>query len=557
MHDTSVDLGSTTTPFSRWTQFLAAYASSAEATGELAFWLKGQEHNIVELPQERTDEAPLVSTGRTITLELDEQQTQLVLQQRGDRGRGLVEELLAAALGRVVARWTGSDHLWIDLESHGRIDIVPADLSRTIGWFTALYPALLLIDPHRPPEETLHAVTEQLAETPQRGIGFGILRYLHPDPEIRSQLAALPQRQINLNYLGRVDRATPDAKLFAVETIDVGPTQAEENTRPHLLAINAAVVAGRFTIRWSYSTATHTQDHMQDLAESFVSELLTVSSAAPKISQRARVRPRHRQARDPAQLVVPLRDEGSWPPLFFIHPVGGFVLCYAALAKLLSLEQPVYAIRAWADPSQEPQYEDVPALASRYLASIRSRQPLGPYRIAGWSMGGILAYEMASQLAALGEEVAYLGLIDAAVPGAELPEWLAQRLESNHSKPDQTNDGREVYLSHLGLDPETPELASHVDESFLNDYAVRYLENHARSMTAYRPSPYAGSLVLYKAQQDQDSTNLSAALGWDKLVRGAIEVCSIPGNHLTIMRRPNVRILAHHLRRHLAAVSRR
>ncbi|MYT22184.1 non-ribosomal peptide synthetase, partial [Streptomyces sp. SID7760] len=124
-----------------------------------------------------------------------------------------------------------------------------------------------------------------------------------------------------------------------------------------------------------------------------------------------------------ARLLVPLADgDPSRPPLVLVHPRGGDVVCYRDLVRDLSArpggDRRILGLESVGYNTGERPLETVPEMAERYLAVLREEQPHGPYLLAGWSFGGTVAYEMAARLEAAGEEVAFLGLIDAAAPGA-------------------------------------------------------------------------------------------------------------------------------------------
>ncbi len=120
------------------------------------------------------------------------------------------------------------------------------------------------------------------------------------------------------------------------------------------------------------------------------------------------------QSRPGAQRnLVPIRRTGSQRPLYLVHPLGGEVQYARDLAPVLDPQVPVYGLAASGLVAGEAPLSDVPAIATRYLTAIRQIQPQGPYRIAGWSAGGLIAYEMARQLQAGGEVVEFLGIIDA------------------------------------------------------------------------------------------------------------------------------------------------
>ncbi|MYS15776.1 thioesterase domain-containing protein, partial [Streptomyces sp. SID4982] len=135
--------------------------------------------------------------------------------------------------------------------------------------------------------------------------------------------------------------------------------------------------------------------------------------------------------------VVPIRPQGSRPPLFMVHPMGGNVLCYVGFARHLPDDQPLYALQAaGAEPGTAPLHS-VEDLAHSYLTALRAVQPHGPYTIGGWSFGGLVAFEIARRLRAAGEEVARLLVLDtiALEHGPRAPrqdepllEWFFQEL---------------------------------------------------------------------------------------------------------------------------------
>jgi thioesterase domain-containing protein len=118
--------------------------------------------------------------------------------------------------------------------------------------------------------------------------------------------------------------------------------------------------------------------------------------------------------------VVALRSVGSRSPFFCVHPAGGGVICYKDLVRYLGDDQPVYGFQARGFEDGQAALDDLEVMAAEYVKAMRAVQPQGPYRIGGWSMGGVVAYEMATQLRAQGEEVALLALLDVKSPSDEV-----------------------------------------------------------------------------------------------------------------------------------------
>jgi microcystin synthetase protein McyA len=143
------------------------------------------------------------------------------------------------------------------------------DISRTVGWFTAVYPALLECRPGWGPRELLLAVKETMRSTPNGGIGYGLLRYLAADAEIVARLAALPQPQISFNYLGQFIQAESSSTPFGPAPETSGPDHAAADRRMFVLDVTASVFAGRMRVEFTYSDAQFAAETMERLADLF------------------------------------------------------------------------------------------------------------------------------------------------------------------------------------------------------------------------------------------------------------------------------------------------
>jgi thioesterase domain-containing protein/acyl carrier protein len=234
-------------------------------------------------------------------------------------------------------------------------------------------------------------------------------------------------------------------------------------------------------------------------------------------------------------------------PLFLLHPVGGTVFTYQALARLLDPELPIYAIRARGLEPGELPAGNIEAMARLYLEAVRTRQPSGPYRLAGHSFGGVVAYEMAQQLLARGELVETLMLLDSPGPGQ-----MPVRLES-----DADIEGyfqrmapelfQQLFLRQGGEGSSAAELPR--SEVFL-----RVFRENAAAMFAYAPRPYAGRLVFFHARERDAINPQHPELAWIPLASEGVEVHVVPGDHSSMLRAPHVQSLAGKLRGLLGAL---
>jgi thioesterase domain-containing protein len=243
---------------------------------------------------------------------------------------------------------------------------------------------------------------------------------------------------------------------------------------------------------------------------------------------------------------VPLQ-EGSPDrrPLFCVHPVGGEVVAYRELARRLGADQPVYGLQ-----SSDPPLEDVREMAALYVAAVREVQPAGPYRIAGWSMGGVVAYEMARQLEARGEAVGTLALIDAASPAywagrtapadPELVALFAADLARLHglALPDvdlSDLDADGALALFLDLGRRAGLLPPDLEPAELRRLFNRFRANR-RALATYAPHPYAGDVDLFRATGRGAGMEEDPTLGWGELLTGELRVSELPGDHYSILR---------------------
>ncbi|HWH09372.1 MAG TPA: amino acid adenylation domain-containing protein, partial [Candidatus Thermoplasmatota archaeon] len=255
--------------------------------------------------------------------------------------------------------------------------------------------------------------------------------------DLRDHLrASLPDHMVPAAFL-----ALPALPLTSNGKVDRKALPAPESQRPDL---GVAYVAPRTSVEAALAEAWREALHVERVGvhdnffalggDSLRSIRATLAAAARGVP----AKPKHlfeRQtiaelaalfepgaAPPPAQhpCLVPIQRAGAKPPLFYVHPGGGTVGCYVRLALDLGADRPFYALQAQgADDEREP-HLTLEDMARAYVDAIRTVQPRGPYRLGGWSLGGMIAYEMARRLEALGEEVALLALVEPGLPSRDV-----------------------------------------------------------------------------------------------------------------------------------------
>jgi amino acid adenylation domain-containing protein/non-ribosomal peptide synthase protein (TIGR01720 family) len=262
----AVKLPPKTTSFREWAEKLAAHAASGALDGELDYW-EAQSATGAAPGRARTagDTATVVAT-----LERDE--TAALLSELPAAYGTQINDVLLAALARAFRARGEPEPLRIHLEGHGREELFDdADLTRTVGWFTSLYPVTLALPEHGGPGGELKAVKELLRAVPGRGVGYGVLRWLGP-PEARRRLAA-PEPAVLFNYLGQFDGSLGGTGLFAPVAEPSGSAVSPAATHPHRLEVNASVVGGRLHVVWVYDSAAEPRPAVERLAAAYMDAL--------------------------------------------------------------------------------------------------------------------------------------------------------------------------------------------------------------------------------------------------------------------------------------------
>lgn len=250
--------------------------------------------------------------------------------------------------------------------------------------------------------------------------------------------------------------------------------------------------------------------------------------------------------------LVPISETGSATPWVLAHPVGGDVLCYSGLAALLGPDQPVYALQV---PDTDKPLTTIPELAAHYIDALDTALPRGRYRLGGWSMGGMIALEMAARMSLRGTEIESVALIDVLEPPtprhAAAPEdstllsWFARDLAGLAGTewtpaPAELRSLPDLYDRARAAGVLPPD----VDADTLSAIVTRFSRN-TRALLTYRAPTYAGTVRFYRAAR---GATPATAAAWLARCTGDARIIDLPGDHYGIVRPPHVDALAAALR---------
>ncbi len=262
-----------TTSFKQWSERLQEYVASGALDKELDYWLPIASGDLNPLPVDDPRGANLDRLTETVTVSLDEADTDALLRQVPAAYHTQINDVLLTALTQTLCEWIQAEAVLIDLEGHGREGLCDGvDLSRTVGWFTGIFPVLLMLPRFCSSGEAIKSIKEQLRSIPHKGVGYGLLRYLGA-AELAARLKSQPSPELSFNYLGQFGQSLPEGAPIALAKESAGPERHGPGARPHALDISGLVVAGRLELSWSYSTARYRRATIEELACKYMSAL--------------------------------------------------------------------------------------------------------------------------------------------------------------------------------------------------------------------------------------------------------------------------------------------
>ncbi|MFN6470894.1 MAG: amino acid adenylation domain-containing protein [Nostoc sp. SerVER01] len=272
-------------------------------------------------------------------------------------------------------------------------------------------------------------------------------------------------------------------------------------------------------------------------------------------------------------VIVPLQTKGYLPPLFLVHQAGGYALSYSILAQALGQERPVYALQAKGLNGKQLPLDTIEAMAASYLKAIREILPFGPYLLGGHSLGGLIAFDMASQLEARGEQVEHLLIIDTHPP---LP---TPKIEAS------LEDDAAILcfiVEQIGLHFDKNisvhyEEFSPLDKAAQFNYVLQILQHHElipadsgrniifgllnvykanlHASLRYQPQPIKAAISLFKTASLAEQFPDDPTVAWGQLTKDRVRICFVAGEHQTVLKEPHVRKLAAEIAEILSPIS--
>ena len=263
-----------TTSLQYWASRLEEYSNSEPLRQQLDYWLSDERRWVRPLPMDHSGGANTRSSSQVVRVSLSEAQTRALLQGVPAVYHTQINDFLLTALAETLYSWTGERQVLVDLEGHGREPLFEeVDLSRTMGWFTSLFPVLLDLGENVDPGSRLKAIKEQQRAIPERGLGYGLLRYMCGETEVRDALTEMPQAQVSFNYHGHLDQVIEDSGIFGTSEERMGDAASPTGLRSHTLDVLSRISGGCLHVGWHFSVNQYERATIERLASGYIEHL--------------------------------------------------------------------------------------------------------------------------------------------------------------------------------------------------------------------------------------------------------------------------------------------
>jgi len=283
----AVELAAKTTSYEQWARGLEEVARGGEVERqEGEYWREVARQAGERLPRDYEGGENGGDSGAVVVVGLSGEETEVLVREVMKEYGSEMQEVLVGGLVESVLEWSGGRGVKVEMEGHGREEeVVGGELTRSVGWYTLVYPVWMEREAGEWPRRQMQRVAEQMRRVPQGGIGYGILRYLNAGSEIARELSQAEEPEIYFNYLGQFDEAKKPDRQFLLSEAEHGPRHSPYDLREYTFEINCWISRGRFQSEWAYSRNLHRADTVERLAQSYLDVLRQIIASVSPLTE--------------------------------------------------------------------------------------------------------------------------------------------------------------------------------------------------------------------------------------------------------------------------------
>ncbi|NSB66306.1 non-ribosomal peptide synthetase [Clostridium saccharobutylicum] len=261
-----------TDSYKEWGEKLELYANTKNALKEIDYWGAIENTQVESLPKDKIIDKNMVADSKVVHVTLSEQKTEQLLRDVNKAYNTEVNDILITALCLTVKNWTDKDNVIINLEGHGREEIIEdIDITRTVGWFTSMYPVIFDMSKSEEISYQIKNIKETLRNVPNKGIGYGILKYL-TDGSSKKGIEFNKKAEICFNYLGQFD-IQEDTEMFSISSLSTGESISEKLEKEFAIEINGKVLEGKLALDINYNKNEYYEETINTFAENYIRNL--------------------------------------------------------------------------------------------------------------------------------------------------------------------------------------------------------------------------------------------------------------------------------------------
>jgi len=276
-----------TTSYAEWVQRSIDFINSEHGQDVFEFWKPLLEQGGgMDVPFDNPDGSNLIADHDAIHVHIDEATTTVLLNELTEQHRTTIKEIMLSALMRALAKWTDRERVVLEVEGHGRDalhDDYPVDVTRTVGWFTSIYPFYADIEAGQTAADTIKQVHDRIQALPHGGASFAMLRYLSRDSYVQELFEMYRKTEISYNFLGQIDNVAAASSLWSQGEQYV-MNHPDESERPFKLMISGFIGGGKLSMTFDYSIHLHHHATIQRLADLFQGEIREFVSGNPNLA---------------------------------------------------------------------------------------------------------------------------------------------------------------------------------------------------------------------------------------------------------------------------------
>ncbi len=403
-----IPLQDKTHSYQHWAKSLYNYAQDPAILKELVYWKTQEEISVKPLPVDFKGKE--IKSSRTHEILFSKIETSALLLDTNKLYDTEINDILISALGLAVKKWSGHNKTRLNLEGHGRENMIESiEVSRTVGWFTAIFPVVVDAS-HSELSETIKATRAYLKQIPNKGVGYGILRYL-VDANKKEGLTFKDNAEIVFNYLGQLNQSTvqenKESKLgMTLSSMPVGESISSQNIDLVKLNISGIITNEQLRISFEFSPEMYKEKTIESLALNYQNSLRDILAHCTDKKNVAVFENDSATILSGLETLIttpifPLKDNSVEKNIFFFPPAIGFSMIYQELANQIA-NYNCYGVNFLISEDRIEQYV-------KLLVEINGDKP---FIFVGYSGGANLAYQVGKAIEEKGHTISDIIMFD-------------------------------------------------------------------------------------------------------------------------------------------------